>query len=366
MAPSKRPGNKPYTSQQISTPASAVSKYGKNRDSFIDLSKKNIPQEAAAYLKDLGDHGLAKKTWSSYATAERLLFKFHKDRNIKPELPLTEDTTLLFIYWLASERKLKAGTISNYLAGIRQLHITKGLPEPRIRSDLVNLILQGLLNKENKLSRKTDSQRKPITKELMALLKQRTRAWDTSVANKRLFWAVATNLFHGAFRIGELLCGKTSEFDPDFELTTNDVASSASANQFKLKAPKEDRKGKSTIVDVYATGGPFCPVHALNRWKDVNKHWPDNQPAFRWDDGRPFTQNHFRKILNERLEGFVDNPEDIFCSHSFRIGIASMLGKLGYGDEDIKAVGRWSSRAFEEYLRLPRTKRMQMAKCIKL
>ncbi len=131
-----------------------MSKYGKNRTSLIDLSKKNIPQEAAVYLEDLGDHGLAKKTWSSYATAERLLFKFHKDKNIKPELPLTEDTTLLFIYWLASERKLKAGTISNYLAGIRQLHITKGLPEPHIRSELVNLILQGLLNKENKLNRK--------------------------------------------------------------------------------------------------------------------------------------------------------------------------------------------------------------------
>jgi hypothetical protein len=43
-----------------------------------------------------------------------------------------------------------------------------------------------------------------------------------------------------------------------------------------------------------------------------------------------------------------------------------MLGKLGYSDADIKAVGRWSSRAFEEYLRLPRTKRMQIAKEIKL
>ncbi len=70
--------------------------------------------------------------------------------------------------------------------------------------------------------------------------------------------------------------------------------------------------------------------------------------------------------MGERLIGFVENPEDIFCSHSFRIGVALMLGKLGYSDADIKAVGRWSSRAFEEYLRLPRTKRMQIAKEIKL
>ena len=43
----------------------------------------------------------------------------------------------------------------------------------------------------------------------------------------------------------------------------------------------------------------------------------------------------------------------------------SMLGALGFSDEEVKAVGRWSSRAFEEYMLLPRTKRMQMAKLMK-
>jgi hypothetical protein len=43
-----------------------------------------------------------------------------------------------------------------------------------------------------------------------------------------------------------------------------------------------------------------------------------------------------------------------------------MMGALGYDDNDVKAVGRWSSRAFEEYLLLPRTKRMAIAKKIKL
>ena len=62
----------------------------------------------------------------------------------------------------------------------------------------------------------------------------------------------------------------------------------------------------------------------------------------------------------------MENPADIFCTHSFRIGMASMLGALGYDDDDVKAVGRWSSRAFEEYLMLPRTKRIAMAKKLKL
>ena len=50
--------------------------------------------------------------------------------------------------------------------------------------------------------------------------------------------------------------------------------------------------------------------------------------------------------------------------HSFRAGMASLLGTLGYTDEDIQAVGRWSSRAFLAYLKLPRTQRLTMAKKI--
>ncbi len=246
------------------------------------------------------------------------------------------------------------------------MHISKGLPEPKIRTDIVNFILKGLKNKDDITGRKKQATRKPITKEVMATLKQRLRAWDESKTNQRLVWAVATNLFHGSFRIGELLCSKSSEFDPRFELTTDDIHSTETENQFRLKAPKEDRKGKSSIVDVYATGGPNCPVHALREWKRLNKHWPAQQPAFRWDSGKPLTQNQFRSILEHRLDGYVDNPGEMFCTHSFRIGTASMLGALGYGDEDIQAVGRWSSRAFEEYLRLPRTKRMLIAKKIHL
>jgi len=50
--------------------------------------------------------------------------------------------------------------------------------------------------------------RRPITMELMGILKKRLRAWDASPTNQRMVWAVATNLFHGAFRVGELLCAE--------------------------------------------------------------------------------------------------------------------------------------------------------------
>jgi hypothetical protein len=208
---------------QAHTPATNSTKYGNSKSSFFNLSHRNIPAEVAEDLEAIGRHGLAKKTWSSYATAERMLLLFLKEKGLRKELPLSEETTLHFIHWMITTRNLKAGTISSYLAGIRQLHISKGMPGPSIRTETVNLILKGLQNKSNIDSRNKNMTRRPITLELMGILKKRLRAWDASPTNQRLVWAVATNLFHGAFRIGELLCAKSSELDPNFELTTKDV-----------------------------------------------------------------------------------------------------------------------------------------------
>jgi len=294
QAPCAGPKKTPARTKTAAT-ATGSSKYGNDRRSFFNLASTGIPEEEARGLEELGSHGLAKKTWSSYTTAERLLTKFHKEKNLQRRLPLSEETTLRFIYWLAKDRNLKANTINSYLAGIRQLHVARGFPDPKIRSDAVNLVLKGLKNKENKDNRKKETDRKPITRDTMALLKSRIRSWKTSPTNQRMVWAVATNLFHGAFRIGELLPAKSSEFDPDFELMTDDVHMTDRSNQFRLKCPKEDRSGKSTIVDVYATGGPFCPVHALRRWRQLIGDWAEKRPAFRWEDRRTFTQNQLGK-----------------------------------------------------------------------
>ena len=41
-----------------------------------------------------------------------------------------------------------------------------------------------------------------------------------------------------------------------------------------------------------------------------------------------------------------------------------MLGQLGYSDNEIMAIGRWSSSVFELYIRYPRAVRAKPAKRI--
>jgi hypothetical protein len=83
----------------------------------------------------------------------------------------------------------------------------------------------------------------------------------------------------------------------------------------------------------------------------------DEQPAFRFASGVPLTGAKLNTLLKE----WVGETVPGISTHSFRIGAASMMGGLGFSDKDVKSIGRWGSRAFEGYIRLPRTKRRMVA-----
>ena len=50
--------------------------------------------------------------------------------------------------------------------------------------------------------------------------------------------------------------------------------------------------------------------------------------------------------------------------HSFRSGLSSLLGEAGFSDDEIMALGRWSSSAFLRYIKLGRMKRCRNAEKI--
>ena len=47
-------------------------------------------------------------------------------------------------------------------------------------------------------------------------------------------------------------------------------------------------------------------------------------------------------------------------SHSFRAGLATALVQLGVGEEEIKAMGRWKSEAFNLYVKQERVGNLQV------
>jgi hypothetical protein len=269
-------------------------------------------------------------------------------------------------------RKVKHRTIENYLAGIRQLHVVKGLDEPNLRAGVVGLVLTGKKNMETRARKVGEARgaRLPVTLNVMKLIKAtvKTAAWDKQ--EKLLMWAVCCLAFSGSFRIGELLAKESRRFDPASTLLEGEVAivegtGGKMSVQVQVKWAKQDKAGQGFAVEVYETGSAICPVRALQKWWAVEPPRERGLPAFREGGGNALTATVFNRKLKELLGKHLDYKKGGITSHSFRGGVPSILGALGYSDEEIKTVGHWSSRAFAQYTKLPRTRRRQMALDIK-
>jgi hypothetical protein len=353
------------------TPVRGSTKYGSKGGCAADLLRElHLPAETATALSALGNMGIAQSTWSTYKTAKTMIEKCQADVKVDLSVPFDQRKTLIFIDWLVRVRKLKASTVNSYLAGVRQLHTIVGAEPPNLRTSLVKLVLKGLSNRDGIHSRSKDKVgRLPMTMNMMLVLKNTISNSDFNKRDKKLLWAVSTIAFAGAFRIGEILSKHEATFDPDFTLLTRDVTWSLDSNDstvihVSLKCPKETKSVAPTVVDLYQNNGPLCPVKAFLTWFKLKPREAEC-PMFRWENGTPLTGTKLNAIMSKLLGPYTDRNKGSFNTHSFRIGLASMLGTLGYSDEEVQASGRWSSRAFETYMKLKRTKRAALGKQIR-
>jgi len=348
-----------------------TTKYGPSGSCAANLLESTgLPAKRRESLAKYINQGLSQKTWSSYRTAERMWRMCEKENKVRMELPWGQKETLLFTDWLLTDRQVSAATVNSYLAGIRKLHEIRGLETKTLKSGLVNQVIKGKKNEETVQKRSLENKgRLPVTLTILKLLKETIRGSNMHAEEKLLLWAVSTVAFHGSFRIHEILCRQKTEYDPDFTLLESDVAIKNFIHNnglkgrvlhMSIKCPKEDRTGKVVIVDIYETGGPTCPVKAFCQWWD-RRSKDGNKVLFRKNDGSPITGREFNSKLRTLLGPHIDYEKGKITAHSFRSGIPSLLGQLGHSDEEIKKVGRWSSRSFELYTKLPRTSRADIA-----
>jgi len=319
------------------------------------------------------NHSIAKGTWSTYKTVGRMLLKCQLDTKTRMDFPLDVKKIIIFTYWLFNTRKVTANTANTYLSGLRYLHIVRGIEIPMLRPPIVEQLLKGKQHLDAiERSQSNKPRRAPVTLTIMKLLKKAIVAWDTSKEDRSLVWTTCTLAFAGCLRIHEILSRKTSEFDPNFTLLGSDVMikktklgkENIKIIQLRLKSPKEDRIGVGKIIDIYQCGGPICPVKAFERWDSMRTWRQKSSPLFRMKDGSCLTGRKLNTLLKKFLSPHLDYKKGMFSSHSFRAGMATLMGTLGFSDEDIMAMGRWSSEAYLNYLKLPRTRRIEIARRI--
>ena len=286
----------------------------------------------------------------------------------QPSLPLPDRQVALFVAWLL-KRELSAKTIRVYLSGLRTLHLTKGMKPPDMRPPIIQHILTGRDNVENREKKSGQKKiRMPMTPDLMLILKKQIIRADLEKEDKICFWSAATLALAGGFRMSELLCKKATEFDPDYCLLTDDLVLKPAPDgkdslQVKIKCDKNNKTHLSVIVDIFSSGSSICPLKAYKKYAACYERRGD-QPAFRLKSGAALTAKKLNTFLKNNLTPHLGDLNGFISSHSFRIGISSLLANSGMSTEELKCIGRWSSSAYEFYLKLPRTSRLRLAEKI--
>jgi len=324
---------------------------------------QGLSLEEQRQLNWIRGHSVAQNTWRTYETAGNLFKWFCKEKNIAPELPASPESITRFVLWLSFTRKVSQATIAVYLSGLRQLHMQHGVECAALRSDFTKMLLQGKKNSEFRAAEAGNPKgRAPATTETLKALKAALRNATMPLFEKRLLWTVCTILFFGALRSSEILCTSATAFDPRFCVCAEDIAiaTNRATGEKKLiitvKVPKEEKHGANAKVEIFAARNQeICAVTSWDKWCAMQPHLEHGQPAFRKACGTPLTQAELNKALRTLLPGAN------ISSHSFRIGAATEMGSLGFTDADIKVTGRWSSGAFERYVRKGKTRRSLVA-----
>ena len=201
---------------------------------------------------------------------------------------------------------------------------------------------------------------------MLRLLKAEIKLSNLSDKEKILTWTFCTLSFFGALRPGESLVKFESHYDPTLTLCKKDVTfvkgnieGERDAIHLNIKNSKTNKSGNSETIVIYETKDELCPVKATRKFMFLNRTLKDNKPFLMGDNNKPMTLKRMNNILKSLSEKTFKNG--MISGHSFRSGLVSMLAKKGYTDSQLKLIGRWSSRAFEVYIKLGRTKCMEMA-----
>ena len=270
-------------------------------------------------------------------------------------LPVSQENLCSFCAYLADD-KLKHRTIKVYLSAVRYMQIAAAYPDPFSEPlPRLHYVLRGI--KKAEAAQQTEPrERLPITPPLLLCMK---RVWQDSSKvdhrDKQMLWAACCVCFFAFLRVGEMTVPSDNTYDPSVHLGIGDIAvddpQMPSMVRIRIKQSKTDPFRKGIYLFVGRTASGLCPVAAVLGYLQSRGMEPG--PLFRFHDGRVLTRPRFAAAVRSALkEGGVDQSK--FCTHSFRIGAATMAAAKGVEDSIIKTLGRWESVAYLQYVRIPR------------
>ena len=297
-------------------------------------------------MKDLIQSGIRKGTRKTYSSAQRYYLEFCTKHKLCP-LPASEETVLLFVSDMYLN-KFKYSSVRVYLAAVRLLHVEEGFSNP----------LEGYLRVKQavrafQINASPQKQKLPITlKVLQQLYKVVPNPQDVDIAME---WAAMSLAFYACLRASEFTV--RTKFDHNVNITMQDVKFHSYQGQeymsVLIKRSKTDVENKGFIVNIPCVSHVTCAVCAMRTYLQLsNPPTSLAQPLFQYKNGMILTNYLFQTNVKLYI-AMLPYPPHQFSGHSFRIGCATTAAAQGFMDWEIKALGRWSSNAYQRYIRTP-------------
>ena len=246
------------------------------------------------------------------------------------------------LYISSSYVRLSYKTLKVYLAGIQYHSIINGFPVSLSSMHQLFYTLRGVRRLQG--SAFTRPPRSPITTRHLHILLEFFRS-SFKPFDANMLSAAALTAFFGLLRSSEYLPAHSSTYDPATTLLCSDVFISPDLSfaSIHLKCSKTDPFRVGCLVKLWSTKNSLCPVTALHR--HMLRH--SQGPVFTFQNGSYLNRQIWSSIIQMGLRDITLN------THSFRIGGASSAHAVGVPDSTIQTLGRWSSSAYQVYLRLP-------------
>lgn len=286
-------------------------------------------------------------TRRTYSSAQRQFIAFCKNYQLTA-LPCEKDTVLLFVAYMHANN-FKLSSVKVYLSAIRSLHLEEGFPSPTEDFVRLDLALRALAIKNG-----APSQKLPITYQLLS----RVAPFVGHTYDSKLLWAAMTLGHFGLLRAAEFTIPAQGKFVPAKHLTLSDVAfgelpDGATYLSVRIKSSKTDRYNQGTTLYIGCTQTKVCAYCAMQQFVLERKSKCSHEgPLFLLDSGAVLTRHIMVKNtqLYLTLAG-VDASK--YSTHSYRAGGATTMAAAGMSDWEIQISGRWSSNAYQRYIRPP-------------
>ena len=293
-------------------------------------------------------------TWENYYTIWCLFNKFFLHLDNKPDS--WEDRLVLFVANLVDEEK-ESATIRLYCSVIKAVLRMEGID---IQDNIYEL---RLLTRACKLHNDTFTNVLPIRKGLLRVMLDNLEViLDKQNYLLNLYKVIFSIAYYGLLRIseiayhkhairtGDILLSSSSRYEGNrmhFMLRSSETHGKRNRPQMiTIRSVTENSyQGVRTLMDAEK----YCPYQLLQNYCNAGGFYSTTEYLFIFRDGTLVKAWNVCKVMKDTLTK-LGLDASLYRTHSFHIGQATDMLKMGISFEWIKRIGRWKSNSVYRYL----------------